>query len=146
MGLFSLTGCQSKKPADGGELTAVAVSMATMDRTVNYTFSLVCQNGQYLLTASYWQNDDEISFENQPATAEQWNELDKIITDNEIADYVSRHPVSSNSSGAADKPVYRLALTYSDGTVLTTGSAGDSQSVLYDYFIKLAGQVYPVSE
>lgn len=139
IGIGGLWSC-SKAPAPAShtpeEITAVAISYAGMDRSVNYSFWLRNEADAWLFDATCFihQNEVETELVGCPITAEEKDACVALLVENDTITYVENHS-STNQNHAADAESTSIVLTFSDGTQCV---ASGTQPALEAFFYSLA--------
>lgn len=139
IGIGGLWSC-SKVPTPAShtpeEITAVAISYAGMDRSVNYSFWLRNEADAWLFDATCFihQNEVETELVGCPITAEEKDACVALLVENDTITYVENHS-STNQNHAADAESTSIVLTFSDGTQCV---ASGTQPALEAFFYSLA--------
>lgn len=139
IGIGGLWGCSNTPTVASHtpeEITAVAISYAGMDRSVNYSFWLRNEADTWLFDATCFihQNEVETELVGCPITAEEKDACMSILVENDTITYVEDH-ASTKQNHAADAESTSIVLTFSDGTQCM---ASGTQPALGAFFYSLA--------
>lgn len=117
------------------ELTAVSAAYGCADRSAGYSFTVRLDDGVWLFDAECFVSDAEVSVNGRELSAEEAEEMLRILRDNDSIAYAQRYKKPSGVLGVSDGDAYSFALTFSDGKQYVTG---DRQSGLEGLFYRLA--------
>lgn len=135
-GLWSCSQAPASTSHTPEEITAVAISYAGMDRSVNYSFWLRKEADEWLFDATCFihQNEVETELTGCAITAEEKDACMALLVENDTITYVETH-ASKTQNHAADAESTSIALTFSDGAQCV---ASGTQPALEAFFYSLA--------
>lgn len=141
--LSALFGCGEGQPAQHelSELRSISMSCGQSNRCYSYSFYLRKEGEAWLLDAECFTKDrtEETVFSARTVDAGELEVLFDILERNGTIAYAENYKKPKKSPlTVLDAPVYGFALTFSDGSVYDTESAGDARHELEDCFYRLA--------